>query len=129
MLKLGPLGHKQLEVGDTITEIVTKEHPQWGPYRGYLVNRPEKTDQLFVVKSVYVRDDGTRIVHAWGPYTERRLAVNARLKMIWRAKKRDYMDEAGAYSSGKLTFHVGVVTDPFEVRELIDGEWVVVDYE
>jgi hypothetical protein len=128
MLKLGPLGHKQLEIGDTITDIVTKD-TQWGPVRGYLVNRPEKTDQLFVVKSVYINDDGTRIVHAWGPYIERRLAVNARLKMIRRAKRRDYMDEANAYESGKLTFHTGIVTDPFEVRELIDGEWVVVAHE
>lgn len=61
----------------------------------------------FVVVSVYVRPDGRRVVHAWGP-RETRTRAQSLAARIRREDKREYAEDPRLDA---LTLHVCEISD------------------
>jgi len=62
---------------------------------------------MFVVTTVFDREDGKRIVHSWGPFETRSLASSA-VQSMKRSDQRA-IDSGEITAKGKITYHTGEV--------------------
>lgn len=80
--------------------------------------------KAFVVVTIYTPPKGMVVVHSWGPYPDRKTAINAATKMRRRAHGENAWipnEAQRAAENARLRLSVHGVMDPFEVRER-DGE-------